>query len=104
MKKGIILLAGLFLVAAVHPGFAAGDPVAGKAKAGACAACHGAQGISANPLWPNLAGQQEQYLAKQLKDFKSGSRKDPLMTSQAAGLPEDDIANLAAYFGSLSCR
>ena len=104
MKKCFVVFTGLVLIAAVHSGFAAGDPAAGKAKAASCTACHGARGISANPLWPNLAGQQERYMAKQLRDFKSKIRKDPLMTAQATGLSEDDIAQLSAYYASLSCR
>jgi len=79
----------------------AGDVEAGKAKATVCAACHGAEGKSVNPLWPSLAGQQEQYLAKQLKDFRAGTRQDPLMSAQAAALSDADIENLAAYFASL---
>ena len=59
----------------------AGDAAAGKGKSVMCAACHGAAGISAVPTYPNLAGQKEAYLAKQLKDFKSGKRNDPTMLS-----------------------
>lgn len=79
----------------------AADIEAGKAKAVICAACHGAEGISANPLWPNLAGQKEAYLVKQIKAFKSGERKDPSMAPMVAGLTDADIENLAAYFSSL---
>ena len=79
----------------------AGDPKKGKEKATVCAACHGQKGISNNPLWPNLAGQKEQYLIKQIKAFKSGERKDPSMAPMVANLTEDDIKNLAAYFSSL---
>ena len=78
----------------------AGDAAAGKAKSVVCAACHGATGTSMNPLWPNLAGQKEQYLAKQIKAFRDGSRKDPTMAPMVAGLSDDDIANLAAYFAA----
>ena len=79
----------------------AGDAAAGKARAAACAACHGAAGISANGMWPNLAGQKEVYLVKQLKAFRDGDRKDPMMAPMAAGLSDDDVANLAAYYSSL---
>lgn len=71
------------------------------AKAAQCVACHGAKGKSANDLWPSLAGQKKGYLAKQLKDFKSGARKDPLMTSQANLLNDADIEALATYFSKL---
>ncbi len=83
------------------PSYAAGDAEAGKAKAGLCAACHGAEGISGNDLWPNLAGQKPGYLIKQIKAFKDGTRKDPMMSPMATPLSDEDIANLAAYFSSL---
>lgn len=78
----------------------AADAAAGKAKSVVCAACHGAGGVSINPMWPNLAGQQEQYLAKQIKAFRDGDRKDPMMSPMAAALSDDDIANLAAYYAA----
>lgn len=79
---------------------AAGDAAAGKAKSAVCAACHGPDGNSANPLWPKLAGQHAPYMVKQLKDFKSGARKDPVMAPMAAPLSEKDMENLAAYYAS----
>ena len=78
----------------------AGDVAAGKAKSAICAACHGATGHSMNPLWPNLAGQKEMYLAKQIKAFRDGTRQDPMMAPMVAALSDDDIANLAAYFAA----
>ena len=81
--------------------YAAGDAAAGKTKAALCAACHGAEGISANDLWPNLAGQKPGYLTKQMKAFRDGDRKDPMMSPMAATLTDEDIANLTAYFSSL---
>jgi len=99
MKKllitSAIVAAGFFSTSS----FAA-DAAAGKAKSAVCAACHGATGHSASPIWPNLAGQQEMYLAKQIKAFRDGTRKDPTMSPMAAGLSDADIANLAAYFAS----
>jgi len=77
---------------------AKGNAAAGKAKAGTCVGCHGPKGNSANPAWPKLAGQGEAYIAKQLADFKSGARKDPVMGSQATGLSKQDMADLGAYF------
>lgn len=79
----------------------AGDAAAGKAKSGTCAGCHGAAGISKNPMWPNLAGQQPGYLVKQLKAFRDGSRIDPMMQPIAKPLSDEDIANLAAWYSSL---
>jgi cytochrome c553 len=78
----------------------AGDAAAGKAKAAMCASCHGATGISMSPIWPNLAGQKEQYLVKQIKAFRDGTRQDPMMAPMVAALSDADIDNLAAYFSS----
>jgi cytochrome c553 len=98
MNKLTLAVAATMMMAS--PVFA-GDAAAGKSKAAMCAACHGAAGISAIPMYPNLAGQKEAYLAKQLKDFKSGARKDPVMAPMAMALNDDDVANIAAYFASL---
>lgn len=73
----------------------------GAAKAATCAACHGADGNSVNPQWPKLAGQGAGYLAKQLYNFQAGEdggRNNALMVSQAVGLDDQDIADLAAYY------
>ena len=78
----------------------AGDVAAGKAKSAICASCHGATGKSLNPMWPNLAGQKEQYLAKQIKAFRDGIRKDTMMAPMVAALSDDDIADLSAYFAA----
>ncbi|XPF92994.1 c-type cytochrome [Colwellia sp. RE-S-Sl-9] len=98
MKKLTIAVALTALMAS--PVFA-GDIAAGKSKTAMCAACHGAMGVSAVPMYPNLAGQKEAYIAKQLKDFKSGNRKDPVMAPMAMGLSDADIENVAAYYASL---
>lgn len=79
-----------------------GDADTGKAKSITCAACHGAEGNSANPLWPNLAGQHAKYIVNQLGAFKEGKRVNALMSSQAMLLSEDDMANLAVYYEGLS--
>lgn len=78
----------------------AGDIEAGKAKSVICASCHGPAGHSVNPLWPNLAGQKEQYLVKQIKAFRDGTRQDPMMAPMVAALSDEDIANLAAYYAA----
>lgn len=80
---------------------ASGDVEAGKTKAATCAACHGADGIGATDLYPNIAGQHADYIVKQLKAFKSGDRKDPVMAPMASALSEQDMADVAAYFNSL---
>lgn len=80
---------------------AEGNVEAGKAKSGTCAACHGADGISPMPNYPNLAGQHGAYIAKQLKAFKDGARNDIIMAPMAAALSDQDMADLGAYFQSL---
>jgi len=97
MLKHIVLLIGAACVAAPA---VAGNPDAGKQKSAVCAACHGADGNSAVPDFPRLAGQQPDYLAKVLHDYKSGARKNAIMAPQAANLSDQDIADLAAYFAS----
>ena len=82
----------------------AADIEAGKAKSAACAACHGSTGISPTPIWPNLAGQKEQYLLAQIKAFKDGTRQNAQMAPMVANLSDEDMANLAAYYASLSCQ
>lgn len=78
------------------------NPDAAKATAtGMCAACHGANGISAAGTFPNLAGQKEEYLATALKAYRDKTRSAPIMNNMAVSLKDDDIANLAAYFASL---
>ena len=81
----------------------AGNIAAGKEKAAAiCAACHGADGITAiDPSYPKLAGQYPDYLARALSDYKSGARKNAIMAGMAAALSKEDIANIAAYYASL---
>jgi cytochrome c553 len=81
-----------------------GDAAAGKQRAAACASCHGAEGISPNDTWPNLAGQNAVYLARILAAYKSGDQKDVAMTPLAQGLNNADIQNLSAYFAGLSCK
>jgi cytochrome c553 len=96
-------LAPLFVLCGLGASAAAlgdGSAEEGQSKSTACVACHGPNGNSANPEWPNLAGQHEQYIRKQLQAFKSGARKNPLMTPMAMGLSDDDMEDLAAYFAA----
>jgi cbb3-type cytochrome c oxidase subunit III len=98
---GLMLLAfGLSTNAAWAEDQVIGDADAGKSKAATCAACHGMDGNSVNPQWPSIAGQHTSYLTSTLNAFKSGTREDVLMGSQAALLSDQDIADLAAYFSS----
>lgn len=100
MNKLISLAALLAFVGVAGNALAAGNAAAGKAKSAMCAACHGVDGNSAAPNFPKLAGQDAGYIAKQLADFKSGARKDPIMSGMAAGLSSRDMDNLGAYFAS----
>jgi cytochrome c553 len=97
MKK--ILIASL-LVLALPAVASSGDADVGKKKSTPCAACHGANGVSASPDFPNLAGQYEDYIAKALSHYKNGKRKNPIMQAQVANLTQKDMLDLAAYFAS----
>jgi len=93
------LIAAVLL--AVGFGANAADLEAGKKKAlEVCAACHGPDGNSTAPDFPRLAGQHKDYLAKSLRDYKSGARKDPIMSGFAAPLSARDIENLSAYYAA----
>jgi cytochrome c553 len=93
------LTASLLAVISVQA-YAGGDASAGQAKSAVCAACHGADGNSAVPNWPKLAGQHEQYLNRQLVLIKSGARPVPEMMGITPGLSEQDMEDLAAYYAS----
>jgi cytochrome c553 len=80
----------------------AGDPKAGRAKAEAiCGVCHGVDGLAKIPEAPNLAGQTESYLIEQITAFKSGERKNEMMSVVAQDLSPDDIENLASYYSGI---
>ncbi|MEM8844044.1 MAG: c-type cytochrome [Pseudomonadota bacterium] len=99
MKFSIQLLF-LFTVIASQTLYAGGDPEAGKSKSTPCAACHGVDGNSANPMWPKLAQQGAPYMVQHLRLFRDGGRYDPLMSPQAANLSDEDIDDLSAYYAS----
>jgi cytochrome c553 len=102
MKKNLFNAATVLAAVFVLSACSGGNPEAGKQKAATCAACHGADGNSTNPQFPRLAGQYEDYIVKALTDYKSGARKNPIMSGMAANLSAVDIADLAAYFSSQS--
>ncbi|MFA9439463.1 cytochrome c [Uliginosibacterium sp. sgz301328] len=79
---------------------AAGDPVRGKAKSAACAACHNVDGNSQMPIYPRLAGQNADYLVHALSSYQNGRRKNEIMKGMAAALSAQDIQDLAAYFSA----
>jgi cytochrome c553 len=92
----LILSTMFFAVASAN----AADLSAGKEKATACIACHGADGNSTSSDYPKLAGQHEDYLLQALSSYKTGKRKDPVMSAMATPLSEKDMKDLAAWFSS----
>jgi len=106
MLKKILTLVGIAtaLVTAAGTAMASGDAQAGKAKSATCAACHGAEGISALSINPNIAGQVPGYIGAQLQAFKSGERANAIMAGQAAALSAEDMADLDAYFSALPAK
>lgn len=102
MKK-VIGLAVIGLLVSTST-FAAGDAAAGKAKSAICASCHGANGIAVIPGYPNLKGQNAQYIESSLKAYKSRQRNGgnaAIMQPMAAMLNDTDISNLAAYYSMM---
>lgn len=79
---------------------AKGDPEAGQTKSQVCQACHGLDGKSIAPIYPNLAGQHEDYLVKALADYRAGRRTNAIMAPMAANLSDQDIEDLAAWYAS----
>ncbi|MEI6413811.1 MAG: c-type cytochrome [Pseudomonadota bacterium] len=95
-----LLFFPIALTLAASHATADGDPEIGRAKAALCGACHGTDGNSAAPIFPKLAGQQASYIEKQITEFHSGFRKDPVMSAQVATVALDDVPHIAAYFAS----
>jgi cytochrome c553 len=98
MTAGVWALLGIALSAQ-----AAGDPQAGKAKASACAGCHGANGEGVKPN-PALSGKSEDEIVQAMKDYRSGKRDNPTMKMFATNLSDQDMANLGAYYASLKAK
>lgn len=98
MNKTITLLVLSLAVASGAPALAGGNAEAGKAKSTTCAGCHGPDGNSLTAMFPKLAGQYEDYLHQALKDYKSGKRKNPIMSGQVANLSDQDMQDLAAFY------
>jgi len=95
LTVGMALLFGI-----VGAAQAAGDAKAGKAKAGTCAGCHGANGEGVAPN-PPLTGKKDQQLLQALKDYKTGKRANAIMKPVASPLNDQEMADLAAYYASL---
>ncbi|MBH9576056.1 c-type cytochrome [Inhella proteolytica] len=109
MKTPLRLLALTLIAASAHanapqpaakPDLAKGQAISSQV----CAACHTADGSRGSPANPILAGQHPEYLAKQLADFKSGKRKNAIMAGFAGTLSEDDMRNVAAFYGSKTAK
>ena len=98
MKAMLLCLAGAMAVALAPATLAAGDANAGKSKTAVCAGCHGVNGASLAPNFPNLAGLGDKYLLKQLRDIQSGQRTVPEMSGLLKELNAQDLADIAAYF------
>jgi len=99
------LMRGTFLLLMFSgTALAAPDIAAGKTMAGRCFGCHGPEGNSQNSNFPSLAGQKSAYLVNQLRAFRDGTRENGMMQNMAANLSDQDINNLAAYFGSLKYK
>jgi cytochrome c553 len=105
MKKSFLnryaLSLAFALIIPAHS-LAKGDPVRGQEKAAVCEACHGKDGHSIDPNYPNLGGQHFSYLVKALSDYRSGDRSNAIMSSFAANLSNQDIEDLAAWYASQS--
>jgi cytochrome c553 len=104
MKNWLVITTTLLISIAMGQAQAAGDPVAGKAKAGQCAACHGPDGNSVNPEWPKLAGQHADYLVKQLQFFEAGERENATMKPMANVLDAQGREDVAAYYAGQTVK
>jgi len=109
MKHLVVLLSSLVVASQVWadapPAAAKGYVTKGKTIVdNVCGACHGPDGNSTAPIYPNLAGQYPEYLNKQLTEFKAGARKNAIMAPNVAKLSADDMRNVAAYFSAQQPR
>jgi cytochrome c553 len=100
MNRLLVIMTTVSVVLGTGQAMAGGDPEQGKGKSAACAACHGQDGNSVTPTFPRIGGQYESYLLHALREYKSGARTNPIMAGQVAGLNDQDLQDLAAYFAS----
>lgn len=96
--KPLILITALIALPSINA--LAADISAGKEKAAVCIACHGANGLSVMPTYPNLVGQHPEYMVDALKAYRDGGRNNPIMVPMAKALSDEDMKNVAAYFAS----
>jgi len=102
LSSGTAVVFGACLAVCFTAGAEAGDAKAGRAKVeSVCAVCHGLDGVAKIPEAPNLAGQSENYLIEQITAFKSGERKNEMMSVVVQDLSDADIENLAAYYSGI---
>lgn len=100
LTLSLACISALYLSGCGQP-VAAGDPFLGQEKSAICGQCHGKNGISIVPIYPNLAGQKEQYLVLSLQAYRSGERVNMAMTPHARRLSDEDIADLAAFYANM---
>ncbi len=100
-KLAAALTAAAWLFPHAHMNAAAQDVAAGRSKAVACQACHGLDGIAKLPDAPNLAGQPAAYLVRELNAYRSGARRNEVMSIAAKPLSDADIRDLAAYYAAI---
>jgi cytochrome c553 len=101
LRISVVAVVASCAALSVPGGGMAGDAKAGRQKALQCQTCHGLDGLSKLPEAPNLAGQNEVYLVKALKDFRAGTRKNDMMSLVITNLKDADIADLAAYYAAI---
>jgi cytochrome c553 len=101
--RGLVVIActGAAMLIAAQPAAADGDSKAGRRKALQCQTCHGLDGQSKLPEAPNLAGQNDVYLVKALRDYRDGARRNEMMSLVVRNLKDEDIADLAAYYAAI---
>ena len=105
MKLALLACLGMSSVAMANEPKKVGDAAKGKTLSTTCAACHGADGNSVNPVWPKIAGQGAGYLAKQLADFRSDKRNDPSMTAMAKAIASDaDVVDLVTFYAGQKAK
>lgn len=99
-----LILLSLISITANTYVYADGNATAGQEKSAVCQGCHGTDGNSYSPEFPNLASQNIAYISKQIRDFQSGARKNETMNSMVIGLGQDDIIDIATYFSQQSIK
>jgi len=99
MHRILTAAAAALLAAAAHA-YTPGDPEAGRKLSRMCAVCHGKDGVAVRPHTPNIAGQDEGYLAEQLTHYRTGERVHPEMNVVAGPLSDAQIADLAAWYAA----